>query len=291
MAGFSNPIIGGGGSLVYPSIHSPGFETGVTGWSIDKNGDAEFNDVTIRGTFFGVDFIFSADGLFVYGGTPALGNLAISVAAAATTADSFGNAVQGGGLKAYGTAGQSAFLGLFAGLANLRLGTGASFEKTAANLATGVSGAGAAQQLEGIISGPQGSHASQQDWVQVVMTSGSNGSGAKAGGSLLYIDSAGAVHTIMNWNSTGIEALTVNGMALTGPQADPGAESLTPGAAFGAPPSSGAGTGCGFFTSGDPALSYLTAVETSYNSTRAALVDLISRYNSMRSALVSAGIM
>jgi hypothetical protein len=49
MSGFSNPIVGGGGALVYPSIHSPGFQAGVTGWTIRKDGTAEFNGVTIRG--------------------------------------------------------------------------------------------------------------------------------------------------------------------------------------------------------------------------------------------------
>jgi hypothetical protein len=45
--GFSNPIIGGGGALVYPSIHSPNFVNGVSGWSIDKDGNAFFNSVTL----------------------------------------------------------------------------------------------------------------------------------------------------------------------------------------------------------------------------------------------------
>lgn len=45
--GFSNPLVGGGGGLVYPSIHSPDFVHGVSGWSIDKDGSAEFQDVII----------------------------------------------------------------------------------------------------------------------------------------------------------------------------------------------------------------------------------------------------
>lgn len=47
--GFANPIIGGGGGLVYPSIHSPDFVEGTTGWSIDKNGNAEFNSLQLLG--------------------------------------------------------------------------------------------------------------------------------------------------------------------------------------------------------------------------------------------------
>jgi hypothetical protein len=47
--GFNNPIIGGGGALVYPSIHSPDYVPNVSGWAINKDGSAEFNDVIILG--------------------------------------------------------------------------------------------------------------------------------------------------------------------------------------------------------------------------------------------------
>jgi hypothetical protein len=48
--GFSNPIVGGDGALVFPSIHSPNFVHGVSGWSINKDGSAEFQDVILPGT-------------------------------------------------------------------------------------------------------------------------------------------------------------------------------------------------------------------------------------------------
>ena len=57
MSGFNNPIIGGGGSLVYPAIHSPNFvQTPLQGWSIDKNGNAYFGSLTLSGTFDGNDY-------------------------------------------------------------------------------------------------------------------------------------------------------------------------------------------------------------------------------------------
>lgn len=61
--GFSNPIIGGGGSLVYPSIHSPNYVPSQSGWTINKDGTAEFADLTVRGKIIveGTD-----DGIFVY---------------------------------------------------------------------------------------------------------------------------------------------------------------------------------------------------------------------------------
>lgn len=46
---FGNPIVGGAGSLVRQSIHSPDYVPGVSGWSINKDGTAEFNSTTIRG--------------------------------------------------------------------------------------------------------------------------------------------------------------------------------------------------------------------------------------------------
>lgn len=71
--GFSNPIIGGGGTLVYPSIHSPGFQHLIQGWAINKDGSAEFNNLEIRGQFSGLDFVLNENGLFFYGqAAPAL---------------------------------------------------------------------------------------------------------------------------------------------------------------------------------------------------------------------------
>lgn len=48
--GFNNPLVSKGGSLVYPSIHSPDFVAGVSGWSIRKDGSVEFNNGVFRGT-------------------------------------------------------------------------------------------------------------------------------------------------------------------------------------------------------------------------------------------------
>lgn len=66
MSGFSNPIIGGGGVLVYPSIHSPDYVPGQSGWAIFKDGSAEFNNMIIRGTFNGIDYEINSDGIFFY---------------------------------------------------------------------------------------------------------------------------------------------------------------------------------------------------------------------------------
>lgn len=94
--GFNNPIVGGGGALVYPAIHSPNFSVGppLVGWSVDKSGDAFFANLTLSGTFNGLDWYLNSSGLFFYNGTPALGNPpVISITPPGTTVDQFGNSI------------------------------------------------------------------------------------------------------------------------------------------------------------------------------------------------------
>lgn len=50
MSGFNNSVVGGQGTLVRESIHSPDYVPGVSGWTINRDGSAEFNGVTFRGT-------------------------------------------------------------------------------------------------------------------------------------------------------------------------------------------------------------------------------------------------
>lgn len=47
---FSNTIVGGSDELVRDGIQSRGFVSGSTGWRIDRNGNAEFSNITVRGS-------------------------------------------------------------------------------------------------------------------------------------------------------------------------------------------------------------------------------------------------
>lgn len=47
---FSNSIVGGT-TLVRTAINSEGFVAGSTGWKIERDGDAEFNNITVRGSY------------------------------------------------------------------------------------------------------------------------------------------------------------------------------------------------------------------------------------------------
>lgn len=78
-----NPVVGGT-ALMRQAIRSPNFVTGSTGWSINQDGSAEFNNVVIRN-----GQIVSGTALF-YSGAPALGNLTESIASVGGT-DSKGN--------------------------------------------------------------------------------------------------------------------------------------------------------------------------------------------------------
>lgn len=89
---FQNSIVGGGGSLVRSLIKSPNFVHNVSGWTINKDGSAEFNNLTIRGTFNGTNYIINTNGAFFYNGTPGPTTLSISICPVATTSDPFGTA-------------------------------------------------------------------------------------------------------------------------------------------------------------------------------------------------------
>lgn len=105
---FDNPIMAGA-DLARPQMQSPNFSIGgQTGWAIYRNGNAYFFNVTATGTitatvFDGTDFVIDSAGAFFYSGTPALGNLAESIASAAGT-DGFGNPFLQG-FTAYGPQG------------------------------------------------------------------------------------------------------------------------------------------------------------------------------------------
>lgn len=90
MSGFADPIIGGAEKLIRKAIQSPNYSPGAAGWTINKDGSAEFNNLNIRGTFAGTDFIINGDGEFFYSPSEGPGNLAMSNAPAAGT-DAFGN--------------------------------------------------------------------------------------------------------------------------------------------------------------------------------------------------------
>jgi hypothetical protein len=91
---FSQPVTAGT-VLVRSAIQSPNYAAGSAGWSINQSGSAEFNNLTLRGTFVGSNYVQNSAGEFLYSATPGPGVLAISLAPQAGT-DAYGNAYPSG---------------------------------------------------------------------------------------------------------------------------------------------------------------------------------------------------
>lgn len=111
--GFADPLIDGNGNLIVPAIQSPNFnQSAQTGWAILQNGDAYFYDVTATGTITGASVIVDGTngGVFIYSGTPAHGNLIVSITGAAGT-DAYGNTYPAGLDVSVGTISGSSITG------------------------------------------------------------------------------------------------------------------------------------------------------------------------------------
>jgi len=97
---FQHAIAGGQGNLVVPQFQSPNFDLATqTGWAILKNGDAYFFNVTAEGSVTANTVVIagSGDGVFIYSGIPANGNLILAMSSAAGT-DAYGNDYSGPGI-------------------------------------------------------------------------------------------------------------------------------------------------------------------------------------------------
>lgn len=101
MSGFANPVVGGQGALVRTIIRSPNFSIPAhTGWGILRDGSAYFFNVTASGVVTANSVIIdgAGNGVFIYGGIPALGNLIVSATSGAGV-DGEGNHYSGPGIS------------------------------------------------------------------------------------------------------------------------------------------------------------------------------------------------
>lgn len=62
MSGFEDPILTGDGSLIRNAAKSPNFVAASTGWSINADGTAEFNNVNVRGVLQSPNFVSGVSG-------------------------------------------------------------------------------------------------------------------------------------------------------------------------------------------------------------------------------------
>jgi hypothetical protein len=127
--------------------------------------------------------------------------LVLSIASTAGT-DDYGNQFYGNGLGVYSASGQSVFLGVSGTLATEKFPTGQAIEDVAANIGVGSVGSGTSQYLTESIAGPQ--ITAYPDWAQILMFSSPDGGPAAASGNLVYIDTSGTPHTIVQWTAHGL---------------------------------------------------------------------------------------
>jgi hypothetical protein len=118
--GWGNPVVGGT-ALRIPAINSPNFNLAnptaspSPSWAILQNGLAYFFGLILSGgTITGPDYIINTSGAFFYSGTPALGNLLLSIAATGGT-DVYGN-VYKSGFVVYGSSGSNIEITVSGGL-------------------------------------------------------------------------------------------------------------------------------------------------------------------------------
>jgi len=107
-SGWGNPIAGGTAMRI-PALTSPNFNLADPGaspnpsWAILASGIAYFFGIVIaNGGITGDDYIVNSSGFFFYDGTPAYGNLIISITPGTSGTDGFGNDYDAG-INVYGT--------------------------------------------------------------------------------------------------------------------------------------------------------------------------------------------
>lgn len=194
--GFADPIVGPNTNLLIPAIQSPNFTAGITGWTINKDGSAEFNNLTVRGTFFGTDYIINTNGVFFYSGTPATGNLIISLAGAAGT-DGFSNAYPQG--LSFSGSGESLVMGLTGGSPLIYAVTGLpETNGSALQVIKLGSGTGAYEFMQ-LISAED---STQNDLMLMGLGGSSADATQKAQWNVQYKDSLGVFHILLDVFST-----------------------------------------------------------------------------------------
>jgi len=191
---FSDPVVGGT-KLIRPAIQSPNYVATTTGWTINQDGSAEFNNITVRGTVVlgtGTTNVIildnSRNALFVY---DALGHLVFSIAPSSGT-DSLGNNYNSGA-SSYFTNNINQYTQMDSGVLRLKNG----FSGNTAATAQGMAGAGPASNQPGLQL-DSGRNASQSLVLDLI---GSDVGATAAPFALMYGNS---VHGDINFDVAGI---------------------------------------------------------------------------------------
>jgi len=216
--GFANATVGGIGNLIRSWIQSVPFVSGSVGWRISKNGNAEFNNVIIRGGT-------TAQGVSLYYfGVPAIGNLFLSIAAVAGT-DIFGNAYPQGiglwdatgaqigiwnttGFTVQNDPGTGALIAVSqtSGSPLLKFRTGSVGVSTDAAIIYGITNGSGPTAFDVLfIQGSDSVLDSKHSFVSIEMDGAGNGLNA-AHGSLQWLNDTSAINLIL-WDKTGAHCI------------------------------------------------------------------------------------
>lgn len=204
--GASNSILAGQGTLIRQMIQSPNYVPGVSGWTINKDGSAEFNNLTIRGTFAGTDFEINSSGIFFYNGAPASGNLILALTNTAGI-DGFGNPyIQG--ITIGNASGVQVLLEIVTGnQAAMQFPTNTAIEQTPANITANNNGSGALEFLQMVMSGPRLNVSAAMDWMQILWNSANQGNTSSANMEFIYVGSNQNPHIQCVFDETGFNIL------------------------------------------------------------------------------------
>lgn len=143
--------------------------------------------------------IFGAGGgLFIYSGTPALGNPPVlSAVAPGVTTDPYGNPVT----PVLEIQGADGVVSVTAP-AFIQFPSGASFQNAIATIASGIVGT-SPQFIQLLLASATGTLAGARDQVQVELNSAASDGSSDANGELVWVGSNGTAHEYAFWDSTG----------------------------------------------------------------------------------------
>jgi hypothetical protein len=175
-----------------------------------------FGFQTINNATIIVSSSAAGTGIFIYNGSPGVGNLIGSIAAPGVTADPFANAVSPE-IALYGSGNQSIVFNVGSGVATETFSTGASFEGTKALFKTGTVGSGAAQIMQLDMFGPASNVAGATDNVGIILASSNDGGTVNAQGTLVYNDSSGSAHSVLSWQKDSLGNIDVSINILSSP--------------------------------------------------------------------------
>jgi hypothetical protein len=200
----------GSTTLRIPAIQSANFVSGSSGWAIFQNGNAEFNGATFRGT---VIVEGGSQAILIYSGTPAAGNLIVSIAGAAGS-DTFGNHYpQGFALNPAGTNTPAIELTILAGSPVQFFPSGLTKENNAAAFQLTTFGSGTAAWAQ--LTLKSANMVDTTDYSAITLSSSSDdGVSNHASVGLVYVDTSGTPHVglqVANGLTTAPQGLSITG--------------------------------------------------------------------------------